>query len=66
ARGPSGVKRVISNAHEGRKGASAAVLQGAAWQRCRVHLVRNALALCRRRRRRGWRRRSERSARRQI
>jgi transposase-like protein len=39
------VKLVISDAHEGLKGAIAAVLQGAAWQRCRVHFVRNALAL---------------------
>jgi transposase-like protein len=45
ARGLSGVKLVISDAHEGLKGAIAAVLQGAAWQRCRVHFVRNALAL---------------------
>jgi putative transposase len=30
-------------AHSGLKGAIAAVLQGAAWQRCRVHFVRNAL-----------------------
>ncbi|MCC7104973.1 MAG: transposase [Chloroflexi bacterium] len=29
----------------GLKGAIAAVLQGASWQRCRVHLVRNLLAL---------------------
>ncbi len=45
ARGLSGVKLVISDAHEGLKGAIAAVLQGAAWQRCRVHFVRNALTL---------------------
>ena len=45
ARGLGGVKLVISDAHEGLKGAIAAVLQGAAWQRCRVHFVRNALAL---------------------
>ena len=45
ARGLSGVKLVISDSHEGLKGAIAAVLQGAAWQRCRVHFVRNALAL---------------------
>ena len=35
---------VISDAPEGLKGAISAVLQGAAWQRCRVHFVRNALA----------------------
>ncbi len=45
ARGLSGVQLVISDAHEGLKGAIGAVLQGAAWQRCRVHFVRNALAL---------------------
>ena len=45
ARGLGGVKLVISDAHEGLKGAIAAVLQGVAWQRCRVHFVRNALAL---------------------
>jgi transposase-like protein len=45
ARGLAGVQLVISDAHEGLKAAVAAVLQGAAWQRCRVHFVRNALAL---------------------
>jgi putative transposase len=45
ARGLSGVQLVTSDAHQGLKGASAAVLQGAGWQRCRVHFVRNALAL---------------------
>jgi transposase-like protein len=45
ARGLTGVHLVISDAHQGLKGAIAAVLQGAAWQRCRVHFVRNALAL---------------------
>src|SRR3954469_3493893 len=45
ARGLSGVHLVISDAHQGLKGAIAAVLQGVAWQRCRVHFVRNALAL---------------------
>ena len=45
ARGLSGVQLVTSDAHEGLKGAIAAVLQGASWQRCRVHFVRNALAL---------------------
>jgi hypothetical protein len=44
ARGLGGVRLVTSDAHEGLKGAIAAVLQGAAWQRCRVHFVRNALA----------------------
>jgi putative transposase len=45
ARGLDGVQLVISDAHQGLKGAIAAVLQGAAWQRCRVHFVRHALAL---------------------
>jgi putative transposase len=45
ARGLRGVRLVISDAHEGLKGAIAAVLQGASWQRCRVHFMRNALAL---------------------
>jgi putative transposase len=45
ARGLSGVQLVVSDAHQGLKGAIDAVLQGAAWQRCRVHFVRNALAL---------------------
>jgi putative transposase len=45
ARGLAGVQLVISDAHQGLKGAIEAVLQGAAWQRCRVHFVRNALAL---------------------
>lgn len=44
ARGLSGVQLAMSDAHEGLKGAIAAVLQGASWQRCRVHFVRNALA----------------------
>jgi putative transposase len=45
ARGLSGVPLVISDAHQGLTGAIGAVLQGASWQRCRVHFVRNALAL---------------------
>jgi putative transposase len=45
ARGLGGVRPVISDAHEGLKGARAAVLTGASWQRCRVHSLRNALAL---------------------
>ncbi len=44
ARGLGGVHLVISDAHEGLKDAIRAVLQGASWQRCRVHFVRNALA----------------------
>jgi putative transposase len=45
ARGLEGVQLVISDAHEGLKSAISAVLHGASWQRCRVHFVRNALAL---------------------
>jgi putative transposase len=45
ARGLSGVRLVVSDAHQGLKAAIAAVLHGASWQRCRVHFVRNALAL---------------------
>lgn len=45
ARGLGGVQLVVSDAHEGLKGAIGAVLHGASWQRCRVHFVRNALAL---------------------
>jgi putative transposase len=45
ARGLRGVRLVTSDAHEGLKAAIAAVLQGASWQRCRVHFMRNALAL---------------------
>jgi transposase-like protein len=42
-RGLTGVKLVISDAHEGLKAAIRRVL-GATWQRCRVHWTRNALA----------------------
>src|SRR6476646_10487690 len=42
-RGLRGVKLVISDAHEGLKAAIRRVF-GAAWQRCRVHWMRNALA----------------------
>jgi putative transposase len=44
ARGLHGVQLVIGDAHEGLKGAIAAVLHGASWQRCRVHCLRNLLA----------------------
>jgi putative transposase len=43
-RGLSGVQLVISDAHSGLTNAVAAVLQGASWQRCRVHFMRNVLA----------------------
>jgi len=35
---------VISDAHEGLKAAARKTLQGASWQRCRVHFARNVLA----------------------
>ena len=44
SRGLAGVRLVISDAHEGLKGAIGAVLLGAAWPRCRVHFLRNVLA----------------------
>ncbi len=40
-RGLSGVRLVISDAHSGLKAAISKTLAGAAWQRCRVHLMRN-------------------------
>jgi putative transposase len=43
ARGLAGVRLVISDAHEGLKAAIGAVLLGSAWQRCRVHFLRNVL-----------------------
>jgi transposase-like protein len=45
SRGLKGVKLVISDAHGGLKRAVEEVLSGAAWQRCRVHFLRNLLAL---------------------
>jgi putative transposase len=45
ARGLNGVKLVISDAHAGLKAAIGAVVQGASWQRCRVHFMRDALGL---------------------
>jgi len=44
ARGLAGVRLVISDAHEGLKGAIGTVLLGTAWQRCRVHFLRNVLS----------------------
>jgi putative transposase len=44
ARGLTGVKLVVSDAHQGLKGAIAAVLPGASWQRCRTHFMRNVLS----------------------
>ena len=44
ARGLAGTQLVISDAHAGLKAAIGSVLIGAAWQRCRVHFMRNVLA----------------------
>lgn len=43
-RGLRGVRLIVSDAHEGLKAAASKVL-GSTWQRCRVHFMRNALAL---------------------
>jgi putative transposase len=43
ARGLSGVRLVISDQHLGLKAAVEAVMVGSAWQRCRVHFMRNVL-----------------------
>jgi transposase-like protein len=43
-RGLGGVQLVISDAHRGLIKAIDAVLTGAAWQRCRVHFLRNVLS----------------------
>ncbi len=43
ARGLTGVQLVISDAHEGLKGAIEAGLTGASWQRCRTHAMRNLM-----------------------
>ena len=42
-RGLTGVRLVISDAHEGLKEAIPKVLQEASWQRCRVHTMRNCI-----------------------
>jgi len=44
ARGLKGVRLVISDAHEGLKAAIKKILTGSAWQRCRVHFMRNVLS----------------------
>jgi putative transposase len=44
ARGLAGVRLVISDAHEGLRASIERVMLGAAWQRCRVHFLRNVLA----------------------
>ena len=48
ARGLAGVHLVVSDAHPGLKGAIAAVLPGASWQRCRTHTIRTQSAIGRR------------------
>jgi putative transposase len=45
ARGLKGVLLVTSDAHEGLKQAIRTVLNGATWQRCRVHFMRTLLSL---------------------
>jgi transposase-like protein len=44
ARGLSGVRLVISDAHPGLVDAISSTLPGATWQRCRTHFLRNLLA----------------------
>jgi transposase-like protein len=44
ARGLSGVRLVISDAHPGLVDATSSTLPGASWQRCRTHFLRNLLA----------------------
>ena len=44
-RGLGGVRLVISDAHAGLRAAIRKIMQGASWQRCRVHYARNLLAL---------------------
>src|SRR4030095_16823701 len=43
ARGLSGVRLVVSDAHRGLVDAIGATLPGTAWQRCRTHSLRNLL-----------------------
>ena len=42
-RGVSGVQHVVSDAHGGLVAAASEVFQGAAWQRCAVHLMRDCM-----------------------
>lgn len=44
-RGLTGVRLVISDSHSGLVKAIRKVMLGAAWQRCRVHFVRNVFAV---------------------
>jgi putative transposase len=46
ARGLAGVEFAVCDNHEGLKAAIREVLPEAAWQRCYVHFLRNALGLC--------------------
>jgi transposase-like protein len=46
-RGLGGVQLVISDAHAGLRSAIRRVFQGAAWQRCRVHAMRNFVSAAR-------------------
>ena len=43
ARGLGGVELVVSDAHQGLRGAIAAVFGGSSWQRCRTHFMTNLL-----------------------
>lgn len=45
-RGLSGVELVVSDGHEGIRAALQRSLPQAAWQRCRVHFIRNILSKC--------------------
>ena len=45
-RGLSGVRYVVSDDHAGMVKAIGRHFQGAVWQRCQAHFVRNALSLC--------------------
>ncbi len=45
ARGLKGVELVVSDDHEGLKGAIGRHFQGASWQRCQVHYARNLLGV---------------------
>jgi putative transposase len=44
ARGLKGVRLIVSDQHLGLKAAIESVMIGSAWQRCRVHFMRNVLA----------------------
>ena len=43
-RGLNGIRLVVSDAHAGLRAAIRRVFQGASWQRCRVHAMRNLLS----------------------